>query len=52
MKRPSFGVFGGDGGWWAFLAVPGSYVQKGPYKYRWIALLQFPIWRWTWHGGS
>lgn len=49
-KRATFGVFGGDGGWWAYLTVPGWYVYRGPYRFRWRALLAFPIARWTWRG--
>lgn len=41
-------VFGGNGGWWCRIDKPGYLMERGPYPFRWMALLAFPIQRWTW----
>lgn len=41
-------VFTGKGGWWARIEKPGWFMERGPYRYRWMAALAFPIQRWTW----
>ena len=48
-----FCVYRGDrGGWWAHIqghAYPfGAWrMDRGPYPFRWMAALEFPIERWT-----
>jgi hypothetical protein len=41
-------VFLGNGGWWARIDKPGSFMERGPYRFWWVAKLAFPIQRWTW----
>jgi hypothetical protein len=48
----SFSVYKGRGGWWAHIegnAYPfGAWrMDRGPYPFRWMAELEFPIERWT-----
>ena len=49
----SYGTSSGSGrGWWAHIeghAYPfGAWrMDRGPYPFRWMALLEFPIERWT-----
>jgi hypothetical protein len=38
----------GNGGWWAHIEKPGWRMDRGPYTFRWMAMLAFPIQRWTW----
>lgn len=38
----------GNGGWWARIDKPGLFMERGPYRYRWMAAAAFPIQRWTW----
>lgn len=38
----------GLGGWWGRLDKPGLFMERGPYRFRWMAALSFPIQRWTW----
>ena len=47
-----FSVYQGRGGWWAHIeghAYPfGAWrMDRGPYPFRWMALLEFPIERLT-----
>lgn len=47
----TFKVFSGNGGWWASMEREGHYLgrmERGPYPFRWMATLAFPIQRWTW----
>jgi hypothetical protein len=37
----------GHGGWWATLCGDGWRMDRGPYWFRWTAVLSFPIQRWT-----
>ena len=48
-------VFDGRGGWWARIERPGvvddhpaEFMERGPYPFKWMAQLAFPIQRWTW----
>lgn len=41
-------TFAGNGGWWGRLEKPGWFMERGPYPFRWMAELSFPISRWTW----
>lgn len=41
-------VFEGNGGWWCRIEKPGRFMERGPYPFRWMATLAFPIQRWTW----
>ena len=41
-------TFYGKGGFWARIDKPGSFMERGPYCFRWMAALAFPIQRWTW----
>jgi len=41
-------VYAGRGGWWSRLDKPGSFMERGPYRFKWMARLAFPIQRWTW----
>ncbi len=50
-----FSVHYGRGGWWAHIeghAYPfGAWrMDRGPYPFRWMAKLEFPIERWTKNG--
>ncbi len=45
-------VFWGRGGWWGRLDRPGWFMERGPYRWRWMAALSFPLSRWTWTGGG
>jgi len=52
MKSLTVTVSGSDGNWWAHIeghAPPlGAWrMDRGPYKFKWMALLAFPIQRWT-----
>ena len=38
----------GNGGWWARIEKPGSFMERGPYPFYWMAAMAFPIPRWTW----
>ena len=35
-------------GWWCRLKKPGLTMERGPYQFKWMAQLAFPIQRWTW----
>lgn len=45
-------VYQGKGGWWWGRIVGNAYpfgnwrMDRGPYPFRWMALLSFPIQRW------
>jgi hypothetical protein len=45
-------VFRGYGGWWAELTSSkprlATRIERGPYRFAWMAHLAFPILRWTW----
>ncbi|HEX7960717.1 MAG TPA: hypothetical protein VF493_12410 [Terriglobales bacterium] len=41
-------VFLGHGGWWGRLDAPGLFMERGPYPFRWMAVLSFPVQRWMW----
>jgi hypothetical protein len=36
----------GRGGWWGRLDWHGQFMERGPYPFRWMAALSFPIQRW------
>lgn len=38
----------GNGGWWGRLQSKHYFMNRGPYRWQWMALLSFPIQRWTW----
>lgn len=38
----------GNGGWWATIEKPGWRMDRGPYWFKWMARLAFPINRWIW----
>lgn len=43
----------GIGGWWAHMEATkypfgNCRMDRGPYPFRWMAALAFPIQRWTW----
>lgn len=41
-------VQAGKGGWWAILRKPGWRIDRGPYRFHWMARCAFPISRWYW----
>jgi hypothetical protein len=49
-KLPKHSVFPGNGGWWGRLDGTSAFMERGPYPFRWMASLSFPIQRWTWRG--
>jgi hypothetical protein len=36
-------TFLGHGGWWGRVDKAGWYMERGPYRFRWMAQLSFPI---------
>ena len=41
-------VFRGLGGWWCRIDRPGWRMERGPYFFKWMAEMAFPIQQWTW----
>ena len=41
-------VFIGNGGWWCRIEKPGWFMERGPYRFKWMAAMAFPILRWNW----
>jgi len=48
-------VFEGRGGWWSRMERcgeigkhPAEVMERGPYLFKWMAQMAFPIQRWTW----
>lgn len=55
MTRPlPVFVYSTRAGWWARIENPerpaheGQRMDRGPYFFKWMAKLAFPIQRWTW----
>jgi hypothetical protein len=41
-------VFHTSSGWWARIKKHGWFMERGPYRFKWMARMAFPIQRWTW----
>jgi hypothetical protein len=50
MKPRERKVSLGRGGWWCRIDAPerSERMDRGPYWFRWMARMAFPIQRWTW----
>lgn len=44
--RPAHKVFTGIGGWWGRIEACDWFQERGPYCFKWMANLSFPIQRW------
>lgn len=47
MARNTMTIYRGHGGWWCKLTKKNYFMERGPYRYRWMARMAFPISRWT-----